>query len=257
MKKKLLASILTGLLIVGALPAGASAAWKQDSTGWWYGEGNSYATGWKNINGLWYYFYSGDGKYACSEMKGYMAYDTIVDGFYLNSNGVWTNTKEEKREYEGLLRNEEWLAEHTDFERNGQIRNIILDINQDGISEMLLFWGESSGGLGGKKISVVTYNNGKVNVQDLDSNHGMYYGYSNSEKIFFISGGTQGNSYINGYKLENSNCEKVFSATDNVGRYGEENATYVINGEKVSKAEYDKSFEKFGKIDKSQVGILE
>ncbi len=57
MKKKLLASLLTGVLIVGALPVGASAEWRQNSNGqWWYAEGDSWASGWRYIGGGWYHF---------------------------------------------------------------------------------------------------------------------------------------------------------------------------------------------------------
>ncbi|NAS19439.1 hypothetical protein GND98_016655 [Clostridium butyricum] len=59
---------------------GTSSSWKQNSTGWWYAEGNSWATGWKVIDGNWYYFYS----------DGYMAHDTTIDGYKLASTGAWT-----------------------------------------------------------------------------------------------------------------------------------------------------------------------
>ena len=36
-------------------------------------------TGWKKIDGKWYYFYS----------SGAMAYDTTIDGYELDSGGVW------------------------------------------------------------------------------------------------------------------------------------------------------------------------
>ncbi len=64
-------------------PMVANAEWKSDSNGWWYTEGNSWATGWKQINGAWYYFYS----------DGYMAHDTTVEGYYLNSNGIWISNQ--------------------------------------------------------------------------------------------------------------------------------------------------------------------
>ncbi|MBE6089892.1 MAG: hypothetical protein E7206_18035 [Clostridium beijerinckii] len=60
-------------------PAEVHAEWKQNSTGWWYTESNSYATGWRSIGGNWYYFYS----------NGYMASNTSIDGYYLNSSGAW------------------------------------------------------------------------------------------------------------------------------------------------------------------------
>lgn len=60
----------------------ASSEWKQDSKGWWYTEGNSYATGWRLIQGNWYYF----------NPDGYMACDTIIDDYYLGYDGAWTES---------------------------------------------------------------------------------------------------------------------------------------------------------------------
>ncbi|AJG98885.1 hypothetical protein LF65_02299 [Clostridium beijerinckii] len=78
MKKRLLASLLTGLLIVGVLPVGASAEWKRDNTGWWYSDWDSWYIGWKEIDGKWYYF----------DYNGYMAHDTTIDGYQLGSDGA-------------------------------------------------------------------------------------------------------------------------------------------------------------------------
>lgn len=57
-------------------------AWQQDSNGWWYKEGDSFARGWRFIDCKWYYFYA----------NGYMAHDVIVvdtndTHSYLNSSG--------------------------------------------------------------------------------------------------------------------------------------------------------------------------
>lgn len=85
MKKLKLTKIISSLLIAVSVlvlkPIGASAEWRSDSTGWWYTEGNSWVTGWRNISGSWYYFNS----------DGYMAHDTTIDGYYLNSSGAWGN----------------------------------------------------------------------------------------------------------------------------------------------------------------------
>lgn len=85
-KKLKLAKVIVGSLVVASVialnPTAASAEWKQNNTGWWYTEGNSYATGWKLIDKNWYYFYS----------DGYMAHDTTIDGYYLNSLGAWTDS---------------------------------------------------------------------------------------------------------------------------------------------------------------------
>lgn len=79
--KKLIAIALMSVTCIGIFPTAASAAWKENNSGWWYTEGNSWATGWRNIDGNWYYFYS----------DGYMAKDTTIDGYNLNSSGAWTN----------------------------------------------------------------------------------------------------------------------------------------------------------------------
>lgn len=96
MKKQSLKKIITmGLLSASVLllaPTGASAAWRQDTTGWWNTEGNSYSRGWRNIGGSWYYFRS----------NGYMATGWVNDwGWYyfspsgamqtgwIQSGGVW------------------------------------------------------------------------------------------------------------------------------------------------------------------------
>lgn len=76
---KLIASPLIAISLLTLNPIGASAEWKQNSTGWWYTEGNSYATGWRLIDGKYYYF--GD--------NGYMMHDTYVDGYKLGSDGAW------------------------------------------------------------------------------------------------------------------------------------------------------------------------
>lgn len=89
--KGIIALTITGLSIF-LLPIGANAEWKQNSTGRWYSEGKSYATGWRLIDGNWYYFYS----------NGYMASNTKIDDYYLNASGTWIpnaslNSKKEKK----------------------------------------------------------------------------------------------------------------------------------------------------------------
>ena len=79
---KVVALVIITISVMTFNSVGASAAWEQNSKGWWYSEGNSWITGWKLIDGNWYYFYS----------DGYMAKDKIVDGCYLNSSGAWSNS---------------------------------------------------------------------------------------------------------------------------------------------------------------------
>jgi hypothetical protein len=86
MKKLKLTKFIASALVIASVlalnPTGASATWRQNSTGWWYTVGNSWATGWAKLDGKWYYFYS----------DGYMAHDTIIDGFKLGSDGAWVIT---------------------------------------------------------------------------------------------------------------------------------------------------------------------
>lgn len=76
---KLIASSLMVISVLGLNPIAASAQWKQSNTNWWYTEGSSWATGWREIDGKWYYFNS----------DGYMAHDTEINGFKLGSDGSW------------------------------------------------------------------------------------------------------------------------------------------------------------------------
>lgn len=82
MKKKIIASLLATLFIGGFIAIPSNAEWKQNNVGWWYTEGHSWATGWRQINGKWYYF----------DKQGYMARNTLIDGYYVNSNGEWVSS---------------------------------------------------------------------------------------------------------------------------------------------------------------------
>ena len=47
---KVIASTLVVISVLALNPIGANAEWKRDHTGWWYTEGNSWATGWRLID---------------------------------------------------------------------------------------------------------------------------------------------------------------------------------------------------------------
>lgn len=100
---KSLNRIIIGTLLLGTIfilnPSVANAAWKENNVGWWYTEGNSWSTGWKNIDGTWYYFNpngymktgwsSINGDYYYFYDDGSMAHDSIINGFTLDSDGKW------------------------------------------------------------------------------------------------------------------------------------------------------------------------
>ncbi len=81
-KIRLIASSLVVASILALNPIKANAEWRQDNNGWRYTEGNSYVKGtWKLVDGNWYYFFA----------DGYMAYNTSIDGYYVNSSGAWVS----------------------------------------------------------------------------------------------------------------------------------------------------------------------
>jgi len=108
MKKLNLTKVIASSLVVASVlalnPIGASAEWKQDSNGWWNIEGSSYSTGWKEIDGEWYYFNSNGymktgwiqdrGKWYYLYSSGAMAKNTTINGYTLDFNGVWIQSTE-------------------------------------------------------------------------------------------------------------------------------------------------------------------
>jgi len=107
MKKVRLTKVIASTLIVASLlalnPIGASAEWKQNSTGWWNTEGNSWSVGWRQIDSKWYYF-DKDGYMKTGWVKdgatwyylntsGDMATNTTVSGYAVGSNGAWIESK--------------------------------------------------------------------------------------------------------------------------------------------------------------------
>ena len=88
-KKTAFIGLVTGLCVLSSIPAFASG-WQKDTVGWWYGtnENNTtwYNSGWQWVDGNndgiaeSYYFNS----------NGYIAVNTIVDGYTVNNDGAWT-----------------------------------------------------------------------------------------------------------------------------------------------------------------------
>lgn len=109
MKKFIICALLISSLV--SIPAYAyTTGWNKygeynGNTYWYYTESNGHdAKGWQKIDGQWYYFsQEGEGYITSSGWKlingnwyyfnnnGVMLHDTMVEGYYLNSNGAWTN----------------------------------------------------------------------------------------------------------------------------------------------------------------------
>ncbi|OOM16525.1 N-acetylmuramoyl-L-alanine amidase family protein [Clostridium saccharobutylicum] len=99
--RKIVAAALTVAAISTVSSVGASAAWKQNSTGWWNTEGDSYSTGWRSIGNTWYYFDStgymktgwiNDGSaWYFADASGAMKTGWVLDGstwYYTNASGA-------------------------------------------------------------------------------------------------------------------------------------------------------------------------
>jgi hypothetical protein len=97
--RKLMAITIATTTILSTTCVSASAEWRQDNNGWWNSEGNSYSTGWRDINSKWYYFnpngymktgwISDNGKWYYLKDDGSMAINETVNGYKVDNNGVW------------------------------------------------------------------------------------------------------------------------------------------------------------------------
>lgn len=102
--KKIITMVLISMSMLATIPVSASAEWKQDNIGWWYLEGNSWASGWRLINEKWYYFdnngYMKTGwiqdknKWYYLYDSGDMAKNTNINGYVLDSDGAWIKATE-------------------------------------------------------------------------------------------------------------------------------------------------------------------
>lgn len=72
--KRIIASSILSITLLVMTPLGASAAWVENyNEGWYFTEGYTYATGWRCINGTWYFF----------DNTG------LMKTGWINSNGLW------------------------------------------------------------------------------------------------------------------------------------------------------------------------
>ena len=229
-----------------------SSEWKQICLHMEYGKNN------KLIDAKYYY---GDVD-PDNDIKNGVKADNTTTNSSENSSSTLSFSKEKPpitlmdKEAEGRLETEEFkkIAKDSNWQKeNGIIGSIdryaIIDVNQDGVYEMIAHNGTSMANL---STAIITYNNGNIKVENISSDHGGFIGYSKSAKTFFISGGQGGTNYTKGFTLENNKSKQVFWEQDNMGEVGDKNAKYKIDGQIVSKVEYDEAYKKFGEITKNQ-----
>jgi len=176
--KKLVAVALTAITIATVSPIGASAAWKQDSNGWWNTEGNSWSIGWKTIDNSWYYFGSDGymktgwindgGKWYYTASSGAMQTGWLSNNgawYYLNTSGamqtglVDVNSKTYYLSDSGSMQTGNITINGTSytFATNGEkittTNTTVANTTAQGTNETTVASGSSSGGSGGSSSS--------------------------------------------------------------------------------------------------------
>ena len=79
----------TAIFSIASISTAFAGAWMHDANGWWYDNGDG-----TYINNKWEWIDSnGDGLAECYYFygNGYMASNTVVDGYIVNANGAWTD----------------------------------------------------------------------------------------------------------------------------------------------------------------------
>ncbi len=130
--------VLSTIMTIGtSMVAGATepsqGQWKQDNHGWWYefNDGSYVVNSWYQADGNWYYFYA----------DGYMAANTTTpDGYYVDQNGVWSNTPPQqlgdyKQEYKNIVKG---IYDSLPTYANNRFEIMLSDLNGDGIEELMV-----------------------------------------------------------------------------------------------------------------------
>lgn len=185
---------LAGVMMAGAAMTSFAGEWRQDNVGyWWQNDDGSYpVSSWQWLDG------NQDGDAECYYFgpDGYMAANREVDGYQVNGDGAWMvdgvvqkmmkdrftdkaqENKKAKEAYKKLLENENadqgWFC--------------LLDINQDGIDELLasVFW---------PTTTIYTYQDGQVKEIETVRNEGYRYDRKNKRLLAgYANGGVENRS---------------------------------------------------------------
>lgn len=128
MKRKMyLMLALTAITLSNSIPVFAGGwVWNPTDNGWRYEQDHGVlSNGWFIINGKWYYF----------NESGLMASDTVIDGYYVDKDGVWDGKEAVVGQAESVSANHEWTG-HVHLVTN-EMRGGIVKIYDPKTSEFL------------------------------------------------------------------------------------------------------------------------
>lgn len=162
-----------------------------------------------------------------------------------------TSLHEENEVYAKILKNEDWIINELQNNVTKSVNEfLVLDINKDGINEMLLrcYGKEPPDG----RLTIISYdeNSKKIIKQDINMNdsHSSYMGYCSDKMAILTNDVYQGARFVGGHTFDNNECIESFVLSDNTGMTLDEyEQQFIINDEIVSKEEYDKFWEDINK----------
>jgi hypothetical protein len=176
--------------------------WASNSTGWWYTDSSGWypTKQWLQIDGSWYYF----------KDNGYMAANEWVDGYYLDSNGVWdpNHTKYSGAWVDAYKAEIEKFASKNKETQYGKIRYNLIYIDNDDIPELVC-------SKVGYFVTVYTYYNGKAKciMDNWGYGAGGNSGYNYGKKTGIVSNENSDMAgalhYTTYWKLENGELKQT------------------------------------------------
>ena len=150
------------------------------------------------------------------------------------------NNHEEKEAYAKLLQDYQWLCDNTDYDKvPNEVKFLQLDIDQNGVYELLIYHNTSSADAE-FTVSVITYNDGEISIEEINAGHGGYYGYDKENKVFATKHLQQGFEVKILYTIEDNKIKEScrWMVGEGAGEMFQD--LYKINGQAVDKDEFIK-----------------
>lgn len=137
-----------------------------------------------------------------------------------NEKQLTAQLYDEKQVFADLLRNKDWLTQNAEYGKaKDSIKFLCLDVNKDGVSELLLAH-EGNAGLAGLTLSVIFCDpsTGNITKKDINTSHGGYIGYLNDKNTIVVNFSTQGYSMLIGWKSQGNDFVQDFKTEDDIAK---------------------------------------